>query len=101
VTGGDSQRARADSGATSAATVRGQWIVCVRDIAANENSYVGPFHSEDKADSTAARLQRDIEAVGASHLLEAFVEWVRPASTEIEDFRDEMLRDLGEMGYAR
>jgi hypothetical protein len=80
---------------------RGQWVVCVRDIAANDNTYVGPFHSEENADKVAVRLRRDIEAVGAGHLLEAFVEWVRPASTDLEEFRDEMLRDLEEMGYAR
>lgn len=79
--------------------VRGQWIVCVRDIAANDNSYVGPYHSEDKADAIASRLRRDIEAVGADHLLEAFVEWVRPSSTDFDEFRDELLRDLEEMGY--
>ena len=78
---------------------RGQWIVCVRDIPANDDSYVGPFHSEEKADEIATRLRKDIEAVGADHILEAFVVWVLPASTDLEEFRDEMLRDLEEMGY--
>lgn len=80
---------------------RGQWIVCVREIAGNDNSFVGPYHSEDKAEAVADRLRRDITAVQADHIIEAFVEWVRPSSTDLEEFRDEMLRDLEAMGYAK
>lgn len=78
---------------------RGQWVVVVRDIPSNSDSYIGPFHSEERADEHAQRLRRDIEALGAGHVLEAFTEWVRPASVDFEEFRDEMLRDLEEMGY--
>lgn len=79
---------------------RGQWVVVVRDIIANDDSYVGPFHSDDRAEEIATRLRRDIEAVGAEHVLEAFTAWVVPASTDFEEFRDQMLADLEVMGYA-
>lgn len=79
---------------------RGQWVVCIRDLPSNTDEFLGPFHSEEKAEAVAERLRRDIAALSASHIVEAFTVWVRPASTELEEFRDELLADLGEMGYA-
>ena len=80
---------------------RGQWVVAVRDIPSNTDELVGPYHSEDKADGIARRLRRDIAAVGAEHIMEAVVYYVRPGSIEFDDVRDEMLRDLEELGYSR
>lgn len=79
----------------------GQWVVAVRDIPSNTDEFVGPYHSEDKAEEIAQRLRRDIAAVGAEHLMEAIVHYVRPGSIEFDDVRDEMLRDLGQLGYVR
>lgn len=80
--------------------LRGQWIVCVRDISAGEDDYLGPFYSEDKAESVAKRLNRDLAAVGASDVLDAIVEWIQPG-LHIEQYRDDMLADLEKRGYAR
>lgn len=62
--------------------MRGQWIVCVRDISAGNDDYLGPYRSEDKAEAVAKRLNRNIAAVGASSVLDAIVEWVRPGLME-------------------
>lgn len=80
---------------------QGQWIVAVRDIPSNTDEFLGPYHSEDKADTVARRFNRDIDAVGASNIAEAVVHWVRPGSIDEEELRDEMLRDLAELGYGR
>lgn len=77
---------------------RGHWIVCVRDIPGGEDSYLGVFTSEDRAEQLASRLRRDIAARGAQDSLDAIVQWVRP-HPEFEDFRDEMLADLERLGY--
>lgn len=79
-------------------SMRGQWIVCVRDILSGNDDYLGPYHSEDKADEVAKRLNLNIAAVGASEVLDAIVEWVRPG-LDIEQYRDDMLRELAETGY--
>lgn len=77
-------------------TFRGTWLVCVRDVAAGEDDYLGPFRSEERAHAVARRLNRDIAAIGLStDVLDACVEWVRPG-VDIEEFRDEMLRDWGQ-----
>ena len=73
----------------------------MRDIPSNTDEFVGPYHSEDKAEAIAQRLRRDIAAVGAEHIMEAVVHYIRPSSIEFDDVRDEILRDLHEMGYAR
>ena len=78
--------------------LRGQWVVALRDIPGNDEELVGPFHSEDKAEAVARRLRGDIEARGAAHVMEAIVRWVR-AGLDLEEMRDEMLRDLDAMGY--
>lgn len=80
--------------------LRGQWIVCVRDIAAGEDDYLGPFYSEDKAESVAKRLNRDLAAVGATDVLDAIVEWIQPG-LDIEQYRDDMLAALEKQGYAK
>lgn len=77
---------------------RGSWIVCVRDIPAGEDTYLGFFIVEQRARDLAERLRRDIAARGAEGVMDAIVEWVRP-HPEFEDFRDEMLRGLEECGY--
>lgn len=79
-------------------SLRGQWIVVLRDIPANEDELIGPYHSEEAAERVAERLRRDIAARAADHWLEAVAKWVRPG-LDIEEARDEMLRDLDEMGY--
>lgn len=79
---------------------RGQWVVAVRDIPSNADEFVGPYHSEDKAEAVAHRLRRDIAAVGAEHIAEAVVHYVRPGSIEQDEVRDELLRDLAELGYS-
>ena len=78
---------------------QGQWIVCVRDILSGNDDYLGPYRSEDKAEDVARRLNRDLVAVGASHILDAIVEWVRPG-LDVEQYRDEMLQTLDEHGYS-
>ena len=79
---------------------QGQWIVCVRDITAGEDDYLGPYRSEERAWDVANRLNRDLAAVGARDLLDAIVEWVRPG-LDVEQYRDDMLADLAKHGYAR
>lgn len=92
--------ANKETGLGSPAQSRGQWIVWLRDVPGGEDQFLGPFHSEERAHAVAERLRRDIAAVGCGFdTLDAGVEWVRPASTDFEDFRDEMLVDLEAMGY--
>ena len=79
---------------------RGQWIVAVRDIPSNTDEFLGPYHSEDKAEDVAHRLRRDIAAVGAGHVAEAVVHYVRAGSIEFDEVRDELLRDLEDLGYS-
>lgn len=83
--------------ASTAAT--GSWVVCIRDLPSNTDEYLGYFRSEDRADALADRLRRDVEAVGASHIIDVNVCWVRP-EPEHEDARDTLLAELEEMGYA-
>lgn len=78
---------------------RGQWVVVLRYISANDDELIGPYHSGEKAQAVADRLNRDISARWASHVMEAFVKFVRPGSIDLEEMRDEMLRDLEELGY--
>jgi hypothetical protein len=78
---------------------RGQWIVCVRDVPAGEDRYLGPFASEEKAQGIAHSLRRDFAAVAANDtIIDAIVEWVQPGS-ELVDVRDELLAGLEEVGY--
>jgi len=81
----------------SAASV-GLWTVCVRDMPSNTDDYIGSFRSEARAEEFCERLRRDVEAVGASHIIDVQVCWIRP-QIDTEEFRDELLRDLEEMGY--
>jgi hypothetical protein len=83
---------------TSAAST-GSWVVCIRDLPSNTDEYLGYFRSEDRAEAVARRLRGDVEAVGASHVIDVTVCFVRPMP-EHEDARDELLADLEEMGYA-
>lgn len=80
------------------AETRGQWIVCLRDIPSGEDEYLGPYHSDEKAQAVADRLNRDIAARGAGGTVDAIVEWVRPG-IELEEIRDEMLVGLDDLGY--
>lgn len=80
--------------------LRGQWIVCVRDISAGEDDYLGPFYSVDKAESVAKRLNRDLAAVGATGIFDAVVEWIQPG-LDIEQYRDDMLAALEQQGYTK
>lgn len=77
---------------------RGQWVVVVRDIPANEDQFVGPFTVEARANAVANRLTRDFAARGAENVMEAVVQWVRPG-VESEDLRDDLLAQLEESGY--
>lgn len=77
---------------------RGQWVVVIRDVPANEDRFVGPFTVEARADAAAARLTRDFATRGASDVMDAVVRWVRPG-VEIEDVRDDLLAQLEEGGY--
>lgn len=79
---------------------QGQWIVCVRDIQSGDDDYLGPFRSKDKADAVAKRLNRNIIAVGAPHVLDAIVEWVQPG-LDVEQYRDDMLGKLAAWGYTK
>lgn len=78
---------------------RGQWVVVVRDIPANEDQFIGPFTVEERADSLASRLNRDFAARGAAAVMEAVVRWLRPG-VEAEDLRDDLLAQLEDGGYA-
>ena len=81
--------------------LRGMWIVCVRDVPAGEDQYLGPFASEEKAQAIAERLRRDFAAVGAGDtVIDAIVEWMQPGA-EFTDLRDKLLADLAEVGYSK
>ena len=77
----------------------GSWVICIRDLPSNTDEYLGWFRSEARAESVAARLRRDVEAVGASHIIDVTVHWVEPEAGH-EDVRDRLLADLEEMSYA-
>lgn len=74
------------------------YIVCLRVGYTGSDIYLGPYRTYDNAARVSNRLNRDIAARGAEEELAASVEKMSPA-TDIEDFRDTMLRDLEASGY--
>jgi hypothetical protein len=75
-----------------------QWIVCLRDIPAGEDTYLGPYRTEEGAARVARKLNRDIAARGATLLYDALVEPLRSGG-DLMAFREELLADLDAAGY--
>lgn len=49
--------------------MRGQWIVCLVDLPSGQTEYIGPFHSEERADEVARRLRLNINTIGATEVV--------------------------------
>lgn len=72
------------------------WIVCVGVEA--QDSYLGPYRTQEAAERVRRRLDRDIAKRGASEFLYVNVEPLRRGG-DLPDFREEMLADLEAAGY--
>ncbi len=76
------------------------YIVCVRDVSAGEDTYLGPFRSFEQASRVRRRLVGDITARQAQDVFDALIEEVQPGYT-VEDFRNKLLGDLDALGYVQ
>lgn len=71
----------------------GQWVVCLRDISAGEDTLIGPYRTVAKATSIAQLLRANIRSRNADSIYDAIVERLRPVR-DVPDIRDEILSRL-------
>lgn len=76
------------------------WIVCVRDVSSGNDTYIGPYRSNDTARGVAERLLMNIKACGATDEFDAIVEEIRNGG-DYPAFRDELIDQMASRGYMK